>query len=497
LADLRFDRKFRAGGAFLPTFSETFRLGLTQPQLDFVDIDPSADLPLFIDPYAISIKSDSWSQECDAHIVSFFDTALDQIRLGNEEHAKQLLNGLSEPNETCLGVSSGAPQGRGVSGKQAIDLYDQLSQSQAARSGLLSEIAECDLFVPGIGPDKISDITTNIIRRLLIEYTQNQCTLHGVPMQQVASGRFWDIAERRWKEEYVQLPVINGRRIILVPKYSVRQRLALTGQEYYNHFILNFLQEEEARTNAHGLVHVLKNGKRKVFKKDLAERHPFNKEFLATFSEQNPQVLRAYKEFYQNLPAARGVLSEEDLDEAFDEASFAQALIDGLAAIPPGGGAADQYHSFMLGALEFLFWPNLIYPKKEAPLHEGRKRIDITYTNAASTGFFYRAHTAHRIASNLIMVECKNYSADPKNPELDQLSSRFGPNRGRLGVLVFRRAEDYDLMLARCKDTARDDRGFVLPLSDAEIVEYLALVRDGRRSEIDERLERILRALIS
>jgi hypothetical protein len=486
----------KAGPIRMATFSEIDQLGLSQPQLDFVDIDPNSDLPLFIDPYAISTKSDTWSQQCDAHIVSFFDTALEEIRRGNEQRAKLLLNGLSEPNETCLGMSSGPLQGRGVSGKQAIDLYEQLAQSQAAQSGLLSEIAECDLFVPGIGPDKISDITTNIIRRLLIEYTQSQCTLHGVGMQQVASGRYWNIAERRWNEEFVHLPVIEGRRIILVPKYSVRRRLALNGQEFYNHFILNFLQEQEEQTNAHGLVHVLKNGKRRVFKKDVKERYPFSKDFLAAFSENNPEVLRAYKEFYKNLPGAQGVLSEEDLDEEFNETAFAQALIAGLRAIPAGTDAADQYHSFMSGALEFLFWPNLIYPKKEAPIHEGRKRIDITYTNAATAGFFYRAHTAHEIASNMIMVECKNYSADPRNPELDQLGGRFSVNRGRLGLLVFRTANDYNLILRRCRDTAADGRGFVLPLSDSEIIECLALISEDRREAIDERLEQILRSLI-
>jgi hypothetical protein len=179
----------------------------------------------------------------------------------------------------------------------------------------------------------------------------------------------------------------------LVPKYSGRRRLSLDDQEFYMHFVLNFLQEQEEQTNAHGLVRVLKNGKRKVHKEDPKKRYPLTKEFLASFSEQNPQVLQAYKDFYKSLPGSKGVVSEEDLDERFDETAFAQALIEGLEAIPSGTDAANQYHSFMLGTLEFLLWPNLIYPKKEDPIHEGRKRIDITYTNAA-TGGLPSAHGA-------------------------------------------------------------------------------------------------------
>jgi hypothetical protein len=41
----------------------------------------------------------------------------------------------------------------------------------------IRDLNDALMFVPGIGPDKVSDITTNIVRRHLIEYTQNQFTL--------------------------------------------------------------------------------------------------------------------------------------------------------------------------------------------------------------------------------------------------------------------------------------------------------------------------------
>lgn len=124
-------------------FSEIFGLGLEQPQLDFVDIEPDRDTPLFIDPFAISLKGDAWSDICHQHITHFFQTALDHIRAGRDQQARQMLNGLSEPNETCLGMSQGAPAGRGVGGRQAFDLYESLAASQAAQNGLLEELAEC------------------------------------------------------------------------------------------------------------------------------------------------------------------------------------------------------------------------------------------------------------------------------------------------------------------------------------------------------------------
>jgi len=95
------------------------------------------------------------------------------------------------------------------------------------------------------------------------------------------------------------------------------------------------------------------------------------------------------------------------------------------------------------------------------------------------------------------MVECKNYSKDPANPEIDQLSGRFGPNRGKLGMMLYRTVEDYDRLCTRCRDTAQDDRGFIIPLGDNQVHEYLNLIAANRRTEIDSRLQEILIRLIN
>ncbi|MCA3444933.1 MAG: hypothetical protein INF52_16500 [Rhodobacter sp.] len=479
-------------------FSEIFGIGLDQPQLDFVDIEPDRDLPLFIDPFAISIRGDAWSEACHEHITHFFQTALDHIRGGRDQRARLMLNGLNEPNETCLGLSQGTPSGRGVGGRQAIDLYESLAASQAAQTGLLEELAECDLFVPGIGSDKISDIATNIIRRLLIEYTQEQCALHGIELSgDYPSGRYWDMEAGAWRQEYLRLPIVAQKRLILVPKFTVRRKMVLDSQEFYSHHILNFIQEEEFERRS-PLVRVLANGEpRPPTKKALREHFPFSKDFVARFVEAHPDVLEGYKRLYSQIEGAKGPLRHEDFDSTFDEAIFASALGAALPAIPSGSASAGRYHTFILGALEFIFWPNLIYPRKEHEVDEGRKRIDVVYTNAARDGFFWRAHTAHNIASRLVMVECKNYSEDPVNPEIDQLSGRFSVNRGQLGMLLYRTADNYERLCARCRDTAQAGRGFMIALGDQQITEFLELIANGRRGAIDGRLQAIFDQLIS
>lgn len=482
----------------MPRFSEHFALGRSQPELDFVDIDLTSDLSVYVDPFAISLYPDDLSRRASDAIVWFFQSAIQAIREGREEQAIRMLGNLSEPNETRLGVSRNRPQGRGVSGKQAFDLYRSIANSGAAKSGLVTDISECDLFIEGIGPDKISDMTTNIIRELLIDYTGQQCALHGIPTLSIPSGPIFDHERGMWREQYRQLPRYGGSRVILVPKMFVRRHLALNSQDYLNKHVFEFLQAEHLSSMS-ALVETLQNGSVRVTKKSLKENYPCTKEWMAEFTAANPEVLTAYKALMTDLAKAERGNEAARLngDIEYNEGTFAQALIESLMRIPPGNDHASAYHSLMIGIMEFLFWPQLTAPVKEAEIHEGRKRIDILYTNAADSGFFHRMATLGNVVAHKIPVECKNYTKDPVNPEVDQLAGRFAPNRGRLGFLVYRNTTDRDRLIARCRDTAVEGRGFILPLGDAEVIGMLEDVRQMRRERLGTQLDMIYNRLIN
>ena len=127
-----------------------------------------------------------------------------------------------------------------------------------------------------------------------------------------------------------------------------------------------------------------------------------------------------------------------------------------------------------------MFNMSLFFPDKQTPIHEGRKRIDITYVNMAQEGFFYWL-SQHFTAMN-IFIECKNYGNEVANPELDQLAGRFGPSRGQVGFLVCRQFENKELFWKRCIDTAKDQRGFIIPLDDDDLTELVAAIT-GEQSE--------------
>lgn len=464
----------------MPTFSQAFGLGKSQPELDFVDVSLLRDNRLFLDPFAISQELDRWSQSAARAIGMFFQQVVDDIRGGHEDNARQLLLNLREPNETRLGYSARRPQGAGIGEQQADEIFEALRTSAAVRQGFISALEECELMIPGISHDKISDLTTNVIRGHLVEYTRSQCELHSVALQHVPIDPIFNLDTMRWEQQYVDLPVWRNRPVLLVPKAVVRYAPAYHHGRYYQHYVLNFLKARELANPQSALVHVLRNERKKterrvVYKKELAARYPRAKEFLFEFSRHNPEVLREYRRDLERMERSDAP-SEVDSD---DERVIAAALAEVLRNAGVGNDHATAYHRLMVGVVEFIFYPKLLHPRKELEIHEGRKRIDIVMENGAHTGIFNVLPNIRHIPSAYVPLECKNYGREVGNPELDQIAGRFSVNRGKVGFLCCRAFADRDLFIQRCRDTFRDDRGLVLPLDDATVLRYLDLIAEG------------------
>nr|WP_309661761.1 hypothetical protein [Sphingomonas sp.] len=417
---------------------------------------------------------------------SFFNCLIQALRQGDDARAAHLASHLHETNETFLGLSCGRPQGRGIGDGQAVQILDALRQSRAVQTGLLTELAETELFIPGIGSDKVSDLTTNIIRGPLLDYTRQEAELWGMPLTgNVALAPVWDPNQEDWVQAPRETIVIAGAPVILVPKFSVRKVLSLNSQEFYNDHMIPYLQQEYLHAGQ-ALVHVLKSGGRRVYKKEVKERHPRYKPDLARFAQEHPDVLEQYK----RLAGAKGVLDPDDLEPNFDEQDYARQVADELRGIGGGNAQASEYHRYCIGTLTFLFFPELIAPVKEREIDDGRKRIDISYTNAARDGFFDTALRSAQTRAIQVPVECKNYSQDIANPELDQLTGRFSHVRGFLGLLCCRSFSDKERFIARCKDAAVHRGHFVIALDDDDLLLMLGNVERGDRSANDRFLRR-------
>lgn len=471
-------------------FSKAFNLTKAQSQLDFVDIYVDQDMPLFIDPFAIKQRTDQWSIAAARTLQIYFAEVVDRIRANELSEARQLLTRLSEPNEIHFGLSENGSKGAGIGSGQAEQIFQALKNSSAVKTGFLNELEDCELLVDGVGRDKISDLTANVIRMHLIEYTRQQCCLHDIKMQEVAMPPYFDPSELCWKSEYGLLPVFDDRLIILVPKIIARYKQVLNHLKYYNGFVLNYLQVEELNANG-SLVRALKNGERRVDKKRLKKKFPCSKDFLLKFSQRNPAVLEQYKN-----AMAKKALVADDIENDGSENILAKILIDALLKIEPGTAKAYVYQDLMLGIVELIFHPHLTNPVKEQDIHDGRKRVDIVMDNAAHEGIFERLHSKFGMPVPYVFIECKNYSRDLANPELDQIAGRFSHQRGQVGIILCRAFKEFDVFIQRCIDTYKDKRGLILLLDDNRIIELLRCISIDARAQAEKHVEDWFREIL-
>lgn len=375
-------------------------------------------------------------------------------------------------------------------------MFDSLSESKAVKTGVLTDLEDARVFVRGIDKDRVSDMATVLIRGHLLQYTIEQCQLWSIPLTaDVPSGDVWDAATGTWTNYMVPRLVVGKRPILLVPKGIVSFSKQYTAQKFHQHFVLTYLKHEHLRLDT---VLVQKRKRRDgsirrwVTKKSIVEHEsPGDKDYLAGFTERHVEVFADFK--------ARAAKDEQSLpDEELTTTKLEDVVtqLEGaLAQIPPGNDGAAAYHRLVKGILELCFYPALIAPRLETPIHDGRKRIDITFDNAATRGFFHRLHDVHKLPCAYMMVECKNYSRDVNNPELDRLAGRFSVNRGRVGLLVSRSVNDLDTLILRCADAYKDGRGLLIPLLDSDLREMLARRLAGEREPYDailsDRIRRI------
>lgn len=481
-------------------FSEYHNLNKGQSNLDFVDIFLNKDIKLFIDPWALKECGNQFCLKCVSHINGFFDLLIERIKNKENSLAEDMLGFCHEVKEIHLGDAQDSYYGLGMGNEQAGDIYKALSESRAIESGSIQDLEDCALMIEGINRDKISDMVANIIKLPLIEYTQEQCLLHEIQTEEINAGYYWDNNKKDWISIRAKLPVIenSGRKefIILVPKWIVRRDLFLKYSDYFDREILEFEQARHMNAGT-ALVRVLKDGSlRPPTKKELRKRIEKNKKTVAEFTKDNPALLEKYKERKNKLfePIDNEEILSLQEDEEYNLNDDVDDKIRELREMMPGSEQAHNYHNLMIGILELIFYPNLSNPIKEYPLADKTKKVDIVFQNSALKGFFMDL-SRRSIPSVRIYFECKNFSDDIANEEIDQLAGRLGVNTGKIGFLLSRKIENKERLLIRCKFIKDNQNSYLICLDDEDVINLLELRKNEDRRGISEFLTKRLEEL--
>lgn len=475
-------------------FSAFFGIDFPQYELPFVDFNINSDVPLYIDPYAITKDKSTLAGQCHNAIVSYFETLLVAIRTEDKRTIRHLIRGrLAEPVEIHLGVGKAARKGRGIGVDQEQGIIGALAGSEAARVGVIQAIQELELHISGIGPDKISDLTANVILDHLAGFTEQMSDDYAIATRPVAVNGFWNAERQEWDSGYFNLPVHDTYAYILVPKRFVRRETDLMNHRvFYDKYVLDILQRETLDAND-SLVHTLKNGKRRVTKKDLQNDPRFgrSKEFISQFIIEHPQSIEQYRdnlndEFNPIDPASYSGKSEVDDPDV-------EGMLDNLKQTETGTKSASRYLDLIFMLVEFLFDWALENFEKEYKMDLGRSRIDIIADNYVGGGLF--SQLRQELNATSVPMECKNYTTDLGNNEFNQLMERLSKTTSRFGLLFCRSIRDAPAMLKQQTDRWLR-HSIIILLIDDSILEKLVLYRLERNfSAIEQQLRRMIRAV--
>lgn len=279
--------------------SEYYKLNMSQEDLEFVDVDVVEDTFLFVDPCALESLEPERCAKCKNLLEDCFKTVLNALEVGNTARAHEILDKLRETSETHLGFCCGHTDGWGLERDSVPRVAKSLTSlvgGKAPVRRLLENIVDTILLVENVGPDVVSDMTTNIIRSPLIEYTQEMCKKYEITVEEVDSGVLWDLHKHEWYDERVSLPVVGERKLLLVPKEIVRQydEFTYNYDEYYRHYLLEHLRGVELRDDTE-LVEKMKSGERRVSIKNLKKKYGVGKAAAAKLTGKHPKVLEKYR----------------------------------------------------------------------------------------------------------------------------------------------------------------------------------------------------------
>ena len=164
-------------------FSQAFGITRTSED-DWFDPVLSADTQLFVDPFLIFLDSAPAFVGAHDELVEYFNICFTLVAESQSntrsiayQKALSLLH-FPEPREFCLGYAENSTHGAG--GGSGYANLIAMAMNFAIQRGVrdLRHFEELGVLEEGIGPDRISDLTCNVLRSRFIAYTESVVARH-------------------------------------------------------------------------------------------------------------------------------------------------------------------------------------------------------------------------------------------------------------------------------------------------------------------------------
>lgn len=277
-------------------FSEAYKIENPEKE-DWFNLWLENDTKIYIDPMLVYQANHEDFSESYEKIGKFFEEAFRRVALAKSskspkirEKALEMLQ-FKEPSELHLGHTNYGSSGAGIGPDFARQIFDAIVDFIELGFEEFGEyISPLEIFVDGIGADRISDMMGNLMKEDLIKYTQKICKEKKINLKKFKVRNFSFDKNLGWTNKPVELPEnpLYHTPIILVPKDFLRTNSYLDRDDFLE-YILN-MENATLRTQAS-----------RLFTQDL------NKTQLIQIIKANPsltkQLFKEYLEQRKKEPA--------------------------------------------------------------------------------------------------------------------------------------------------------------------------------------------------
>ena len=437
-----------------PRFTEFYDVFVPQHDLDFAIPFLNEDIPLYVDPFLLWRSKGLQDNGLHQLIVAAFNNLGSLHKAGNYDEAVNQLTIASECDEVGLGTSA-AKRGMRIGKAKAAEVLSLFDRVPHYRDYGFRHFEEIQLFVDGIGKDRISDIACNFIKSFLIDYTIQECKTLNIPVRKVDIPAVYNIRNKSFENVVADAPVHpeTGKPVLLIPKRWLRYVPWINYESYFR----DFCPQDDIAHEGEELSRVK----------------------VLNYNRENYGII-------QNFIAERERTAEDCVsDPLFLQIPVlsARRKFKEIKSLPTGkeGGADIAYEKLIGQLLPSLLYPHLDFAQEQARTDSGATIRDLIFYNSRRHPFLKEMMDDYR--SRQVTFEMKNVKAIERE-HIDQLNRYLKDNLGNFGVFVTRNP------LRKAQFTGTIDlwsgqRKAIVALTDVDVEQMVEVFSSKQRSPLD------------
>lgn len=253
------------------------------------------DNKLFIDPYRINEAESELLARAKQKIIKFFELFFQCIEQNDIQTAQIMGKRLHEINATKLGYGAerNSSGGKGFCQKDLLYIFNEAIKIR----DYIEDMIDVLVFTQNVGPDKISDLTTNIIYEELLEYTTYIINKYNLEIEFKKKNKWtFNVESKCWEKKGVLVPYIANEEILFLPESIVSSRQIFSYEKVYRNLVFPFYK---TNIKGHKLMRIAKNGEEVLDCKKLRKQYPLTRATVKNFRIQYPEIYRKYKKEMQ------------------------------------------------------------------------------------------------------------------------------------------------------------------------------------------------------